>query len=98
MFTLKLLEIDAYFDVVVTGDRFAPKPEREALEYASIKLGVQPENILYIGDSSVDAKFSKHCGLGVGVTSGVASRDELMKQIPFIYETIHDIPYQELHI
>lgn len=98
IFTLKLFEIENYFDVVVTGDRFAPKPEREALEYASLKLGIQPENILYVGDSSVDAKFSKHCGLGIGVTSGVASRDELSKHISFIYETIHDIPYQELHI
>lgn len=96
LFTLKVLEIKTYFDVVVTGDRFEPKPNREALRYASSILDVLPQNILFVGDSSVDAQFSRHCGMGAGVTSGLAYEEELRELSPYIYQTIHDIPYQDL--
>lgn len=96
MFTLKLLAIDEFFDFVATGDRFAPKPEREALQHFMLATGIMPANTVFVGDSSVDIQFSRHCALGVGVTSGVANAGELGEVTQHVYPSIHEVPFQEL--
>ncbi|WP_315899191.1 NUDIX hydrolase N-terminal domain-containing protein [Paenibacillus cremeus] len=49
------LQLSPYFDVVVTGDDVvSPKPHPEGLLRALAKLGVRPEEAVFIGDSSAD--------------------------------------------
>ena len=68
-FTLPLLDyvsISQYFKVVVAGDTLPQKkPEPEPLLYACGKLGVQPHEMLMIGDSMNDAQAARAAGCPV---------------------------------
>lgn len=94
LFTLKELEVDDFFSFVATGDRFLPKPENQALCYFSEKFDIVPEDIIFVGDSIVDMRFAKNCLAGIGVTSGVEKREVLEKNTPYVYDTIHSIPFE----
>ena len=62
---LKLTGLDKYFDVVVTReDVKAVKPEPRIFLYALERLGVKPEEALYVGDSlGQDVYGAKHLGM-----------------------------------
>lgn len=66
-FTLPLLrrmQLAKFFDVVVCGDSVERrKPDPESLLYACRKLGVEPENTLFIGDSINDALAARAAGI-----------------------------------
>jgi len=68
-FTLPLLDyvsISQYFKVVVAGDTLPQKkPEPEPLLHACGKLGVQPREMLMIGDSMNDAQAARAAGCPV---------------------------------
>jgi len=68
-FTLPLLDyvsISQYFKVVVAGDTLPQKkPEPEPLLHACGKLGVQPHEMLMIGDSMNDAQAARAAGCPV---------------------------------
>jgi phosphoglycolate phosphatase len=68
-FTLPLLDyvsISQYFKVVVAGDTLPQKkPEPEPLWHACGKLGVQPHEMLMIGDSMNDAQAARAAGCPV---------------------------------
>jgi len=52
--------IGHFFKTVVTGDDIQrPKPSPEGLEIALLSLGVQPGEVVYIGDSCADYEMSK---------------------------------------
>lgn len=96
---LKDLKLDHYFSMVVGGDTLAErKPSPEPLKYVAEILGVQPENMLMVGDSHNDMLAAKAAGCpAVGVTFGYGdmvelSQDEatkpdwLINKLPEIYE------------
>ncbi|WP_457741381.1 TIGR02253 family HAD-type hydrolase [Thermococcus sp.] len=62
---LKLTGLEKYFDVVVTrDDARAIKPEPRIFLYALEKLGLKPEEAVYVGDSlSQDVYGAKHVGM-----------------------------------
>jgi len=68
-FTLPLLDfvsISQYFQVVVAGDTLPQKkPDPEPLLHACRKLGVQPHEMLMIGDSMNDAQAARAAGCPV---------------------------------
>jgi len=68
-----------FFDIVVGGeDVITPKPSPEGVLYAMEKLNAAKQDILYIGDSIIDAQTAKTAGVDfVGVLHGTTTREEL---------------------
>ncbi len=66
---------EGVFDFILGLGQFERKPAPDAGYYAAESLGVKTEEILFIGDSQVDIRFSKNTNMtSVGVTWGY--RDE----------------------
>lgn len=70
-----------YFKVVITSQTCPhTKPFAQPLLYAAQRLGVPPENILMVGDTSVDIKTGKRAGAQtVGVLCGFGTARELQR-------------------
>jgi len=75
---LKREGISNLFDFIIGGDDVSQfKPHPEGLQKAIERLGIAPEEILYIGDSTVDAEAAKRAGLPFAAAlSGVTEREE----------------------
>jgi len=57
-------DLDRYFDYVVcAGDVTHPKPHPEALDKILQRFGIEPRELLYIGDSEVDEKAAVSAGV-----------------------------------
>ena len=55
----ELNDIISYFKVVVTSDLISnPKPNTDSMDYLCDKLKCLPQDIIYIGDSSIDKAFA----------------------------------------
>ena len=66
---LRLSEIDAAFDVIVGADEVRnPKPHPEPVLVALERLGVRPEDAVFIGD----ARHDMVCGRAAGVATAAA--------------------------
>jgi phosphoglycolate phosphatase len=62
------------------GDVTKVKPDPEGLLLAVEKLGVKTEDVLYIGDSYVDAMAAEAAGMKfAGVLTGTTTREEFEK-------------------
>lgn len=98
---LKELKLDHYFSIVVGGDTLASrKPDPEPLHYVADILGVQPENMLMVGDSENDIYAAKAAGSPVALVSfgyGDAGRlmqneatrpDQVIDALPEIYHML----------
>ncbi|MBE5956242.1 MAG: HAD family hydrolase [Lachnospiraceae bacterium] len=74
------------------------KPAPDALYLAMDELGVTAEDCIYIGDSEVDAQFSKNAGIPcIIVTWGFRDRKELKEAEPdVIVDTIEEL-YNEIY-
>lgn len=60
---LKFINIEDTIDVVVTPeDTDKHKPDPEPILFACDILGISPEEVLYVGDTSFDIKCSKSAG------------------------------------
>lgn len=56
------------------------KPDPTSCHMVMEQLGVQPEHVLYVGDSGVDMQTARNAGLtAIGVTWGFRSRDVLLE-------------------
>ena len=67
------------FDIIVGGeDVSAAKPSPEGVLMALDRLQVSREEVLYVGDSVVDAETARAAGVCfAGVTHGVTTAEEL---------------------
>jgi pyrophosphatase PpaX len=63
--------INIFFKTIITGDDIqTPKPSPEGLEIALRNLDKQPDEAIYIGDSSADYEMAKAAGVHfIGVSS-----------------------------
>lgn len=60
------------------SERFPRKPDPASALYIAQGMGVQPENILYLGDSATDMKTANSAGMfSVGAAWGFRGREEL---------------------
>ena len=68
-----------FFDVIIGGeDVTASKPDPQGIFTAVERLGCTKEDVLYIGDSIVDAETAERAGIDfVGVLNGVTTRQKL---------------------
>jgi N-acetyl-D-muramate 6-phosphate phosphatase len=92
---LKQFDLSKYFDPVVTGLSAAhTKPYPDPILLAAQKMGVQPEECLMIGDTTVDIRAGKAAGAQtVGVLCGFGEEPEL-KQLgaDLILKSTGDLP------
>ena len=64
--TLRKLEVEHYFDLIVTGDDVVNhKPSSEGIFKFVNQFGLKPERVLMIGDSVSDIKASKEAGIKI---------------------------------
>lgn len=82
--TLRFLEqfdLAKYFDIIVTGlstSRIKPYPD--PILFAAQHMGVEPEECLMIGDTTVDMRAGKSAGAQtVGVLCGFGEEEELLR-------------------
>ncbi|MDR7317816.1 phosphoglycolate phosphatase-like HAD superfamily hydrolase [Brevibacillus nitrificans] len=57
-------KLDGYFEIVITGDDVSdPKPHPEGILLAMQKLGADPRETIYVGDSDDDVIAGRAAGL-----------------------------------
>ena len=91
---MKKFDTEDLFDVFIgVGDVTKVKPDPEGLLLAVEKLGVKKEEVLYVGDSYVDAMAAEAAGMKfAGVLTGNTTREEFEKYPKVgIYETVVEI-------
>ena len=71
-------DMGRFFDVIVGGDDVKnPKPHPEALIRAVSSLGAAKKDVLYIGDSIIDARTAERAGIDFfAVTTGTTTRED----------------------
>lgn len=87
---MTLTGLNGYVEIAVAvEDAAKPKPNPEPVLKALGLLSTQPEEAVYVGDSWYDVLAGKHAGVTtVGVTWGMATRDQLEEHSPdFIVDT-----------
>lgn len=89
--TLSVLEIEPYVDFIATADLYEKKPNKEAMLAFCEKFSLQEDEVIHVGDTLIDMKFSKHGKFGVGVLSGVGTEQTLEKYTPYIIESVHSL-------
>ncbi len=77
---IKILEhysLISYFDVVVGGDDAEPKPSPKPILLACERLGVLPEETLFVGDTVADIDAGKSSGCVTAIVASSMSFEEL---------------------
>ncbi|MFZ5644774.1 MAG: HAD-IA family hydrolase [Bacillota bacterium] len=91
---MELTGLSKYIDTAVTSEDVSkPKPHPEPVLKALELLKARPEGAVFIGDSWYDIMAGKQAGvITVGVTWGIASRGELIKENPdYIVDSWHEL-------
>ena len=94
-FTLKKFKLLSYFHTVQGRDELtAMKPDPDGLKVLLDKLFVPPQKALMVGDSSIDIIPAVELGVtAIGITSGPASREELVAAGAFkVINSIEELP------
>lgn len=70
---------EGFLDIIIGGeDVKTPKPSPEGLTFAISHLGLEATDVLYCGDSTVDAETARNAGVDfAGVLHGMTTREEL---------------------
>jgi len=78
---LEQFDLCKYFDPIVTGlSTPHTKPYPDPILFAAQKMGVEPQECLMIGDTTVDMRAGKAAGAqAVGVLCGFGEEDELLQ-------------------
>ena len=86
-------EREEFFYVQGQSERFARKPDPEALLDCIAQAGVPKEECIYVGDSDVDVEFARRAGLScIGAAWGFRGRGELEEAgAAYIAEKTEDI-------
>ena len=87
---LKVAEIGELFDFVGTTDEFPSKPATDSLVAIQNQFGVSFNEMIYIGDSTVDEEFAKNTACFIAVTSEPSNPDVLPSAI-FKVESIEEL-------
>lgn len=75
---LAVNQIEHFIDAIIGGeDVQSPKPDPEGIEKIKAQFGISPEDILYVGDSIVDAKTAQSAGVDfIAVLTGTTSAED----------------------
>jgi len=77
----RLSDFMDYFEAIITQESTEKhKPNAQPLLLACEKLGVKPEEAVYIGDRLIDFETAKNAGMDfIGILSGGTSKEEFKK-------------------
>lgn len=64
--TLGKLNVLNYFDFIGCADQYGPKPNPSALHEISKRFNVSLDEMVYVGDSSLDMVYGKHTRSAIG--------------------------------
>ena len=87
---LKVAGIGELFDFVGTTDEFPSKPATDSLYAIQSKFGVSFDEMIYIGDSTVDEDFAKNTAGFIAVTSE-PSNPEVLPSAIFKVKSIDEL-------
>ena len=87
---LKVAGIGELFDFVGTTDEFPSKPATDSLYAIQSKFGVSFDEMIYIGDSTVDEDFAKNTAGFIAVTSD-PSNPEVLSSAIFKVKSIDEL-------
>jgi phosphoglycolate phosphatase len=81
---LKALEMDHHFsEVVGPNDVAQPKPDPEMIEIIMQRIGLGPDEVVYVGDMLLDIEVARRGGLPIyAIPTGSASRETLLEGRP----------------
>ncbi len=81
---LSRLAVAAFFDVVICGgDTAFRKPHPEPLQVALERIGIEPEDAAYVGDSPEDIEMAKAAGVyAIGIPGAFPNRSALAASAP----------------
>ncbi len=84
---LEYLSLDYYFDFIRGAEEgFLPKPESEIMEHILRQYNLQNNEVVYIGDSSIDGEFANKAGVKfIAVGMGLGKEKELYKYKPLSF-------------
>jgi phosphoglycolate phosphatase-like HAD superfamily hydrolase len=94
--TLEITKLNGFFTVIATRDDFTllrAKPHQVALNYTINKLGVPPDNVLFIGDHELDYTCARQGDIRfIGVLGGAYDRTKL-NGLPdiIVVENFHEL-------
>jgi len=92
--SLEIVGLGKYFDLIVTvNDDCGHKPAGDPAMFALKKLGEQPQNGIFVGDSSFDMLCAKSAGCAAcGVLWGAGSHEQLQDSgADFIAATVAEL-------
>ncbi|MFX0080345.1 MAG: HAD family hydrolase [Candidatus Hodarchaeota archaeon] len=84
-----------FFEVIIGGEDISTlKPNPYGLLLAANKLNLQPSEVIYVGDSIIDAETANRAGISfIAALSGVATRDTFSQlQVKDFINNISEIP------
>jgi phosphoglycolate phosphatase len=81
---LKALEMDHLFaEVVGPNDVATPKPDPEMLEMIMMRVGLGPDEVVYVGDMLLDIEVARRSGVPIyAIPTGSATREALLEGRP----------------
>lgn len=90
---LEKLGVLEYFDFVGGDDGvLLPKPEPDMFNEFRKISGLDKDEIIIVGDTLCDMKFSKNCGCkSIGVLSGVSREKDLKEKADYIIDSVADL-------
>lgn len=82
-----------YIDFIGTGDRYKKKPDPQVVEVFCKEYNLQLEEVAMVGDTICDMELSVNSkiGCGVGVLSGVGSKETLQEFATYVVENIEQM-------
>lgn len=89
--TLTKTGLIKYFDYVACADDFKPKPDPSALYDLKEKHGINLDEMVYVGDSSVDMIYGKLTKAAIGLALD-PSHYEHLREADYLIESFKEIP------
>lgn len=96
--TIKMLEklgIIDYFDFIGCADQYGPKPKPDALYEISRRFNIHLDEMVYVGDSSLDMEYGKYTTASIGYVEQSGHENHLMEADYLIKHMSELIPLLE---
>ncbi|WP_248930287.1 HAD family hydrolase [Paenibacillus hamazuiensis] len=90
---MKLIGMQEMLDFIVTPENVERgKPSPDLVFYACEKIGIDPSQLIVVGDSIVDMRMAKEAGsIAVGLVTHAGSEEILGKEADFLIHSLTEI-------
>jgi phosphoglycolate phosphatase len=98
---IEAFDIEEYISTMVCADDgIKAKPAPDMVLTICQRMGIEPSQVMVVGDTTADLKMGRAAGVGlvVGVLSGVSSARDLVTFADVLIESVDDLQsYAMLH-